>query len=63
MQPGILPRKWHGSSVCIPSCHTWTQYEPSVSTAIDVIVLLCASVGLCAAIVVLVLSINGRKRM
>jgi len=53
----------NGSSVCIPSCHKWTQYEPNLSTALDVIVLLCALVGLIAAIVALVLSVISRKRM
>jgi len=53
----------NGSSVCIPSCYTWTQYEPIVSTAIDVIVLLSVLVGFFAAITVMILSIIRRKRM
>jgi len=53
----------NGSSMCIPSCHMWTELEPTVSIAIDVIVCFAALTGFLSAIAVLVISIVRRKRM
>ena len=53
----------NGSSVCIPSCHAWTEYEPTISIVIDVILFMAALVGFLAAVAVLVISVVRRKRM
>jgi len=45
----------NGSST--PSCHTWTDYQPSVSVALDFIVFFTALLGLLAALVVSTISI------
>jgi len=52
-----------GSSVCIPSCHNWTKFEPNTSKAIDGIVLSSILVGLFAAITVIVFSVIRWKKM
>jgi len=53
----------NGSSVCIPSCHIWTENKPAASKAIDVILLFSHLVGFVTTIAVLIISVVKRKRM
>ena len=54
----------NGSSVCVPSCHAWTEHEgTTISAAIDITVFVTALIDFFAAIAVIVISIIRHKRM
>ena len=51
------------TSLCLPVCGSWKQYPDGVSLAIDVVIILSASIGFVASIAVLVISCIRWKRM
>ena len=53
----------NGSSICIPSCHTWLQYSRGLSISYDVVVFISAFIGYLISTVIIVLSYLVRKRM
>ena len=53
----------NGSQLCIPSCYTFTEYEESLSIAIDVMLGVTVFVGFLSAIAVIVISCLRHRRM
>ena len=53
----------NGSSICIPSCHTWLQHNRGLSIFLDVVIFIFIFIGFLTSAVVIVLSYFVRKRM
>ena len=52
-----------GSLACVPSCHTWSAFPPSVTISTDVFIALSAIIGLVTGVAVVVLSVFRHKQM
>ena len=53
----------NGSSICIPSCYTWTQFSKGLSIFRDVVSFTFAFLGFVVAAAIIVISCLVHKRM
>ena len=54
----------NGSSICVPSCYTWTQYSSKLlSNILDVILFTSTFLGFVAGVAVILLSFHQYKRV
>ena len=53
----------NGSSVCTPSCYTWTQYSKELSLFLDAVSIIFTLIALLGALAVIIISCLVYKRM